>query len=117
MSPVRAHYRRLMKQLVYQAIVERNDHARVRRGQELRDLVIGMDVVREAVQEHDRPPLGIAVLLVGDIQRSGFDVADHARLLATSSTAWANASGASWGTLCPMPLKILCACLPVNFLE
>src|SRR6266478_3185655 len=39
------------------------------------------------------------------------------QLSATSTTAWAKASGASWGRLCPMPPSMVrCVYLPENFL-
>jgi glutathione S-transferase len=42
---------------------------------------------------------------------------DRQPLLATSTIAWANACGASWGRLWPMPPSIVrCSYLPVNFL-
>ena len=49
------------------------DHSRARFRQLRRDLIIGMDVIREAMRQHDRPSRGRALLEKGDFQDLGSD--------------------------------------------
>ena len=52
----------------------RHDHARTGGRQARRDLVVAARVVWKAVDEHDRPAVGRAVLLVRDIEHACDDV-------------------------------------------
>jgi hypothetical protein len=42
-----------------------------------RDLVIGVDVVRKAMQQHGRPAVRGTGLLVGHIENAGMNVLEH----------------------------------------
>src|SRR6185503_17651782 len=54
----------------------RHDHPVALRGQERRDVGVGVDVVRPAVQEQNRRAVAGAVLDIADVQDAGIDLAD-----------------------------------------
>ena len=56
----------------------RHDHAVARRRQQRRDLGEGVDVVRPAVQQHDRRTIGRADVDVADVEHAGLDLPDRA---------------------------------------
>src|SRR5207344_3012011 len=82
----------------------RDDHPAAGRDQQRGDLLVAVDVVRPAVQQHDRGSIGGARVDVADVQEAGVDLRDRAerrvgcgRHDATAATASRITSVTAWG--------------------